>query len=423
MDQASGSVAIHGWVNGHEQLPFFPSDRAPTRLKIRGSQLAAAYPMVPVSVPTVTPSAFVLGDGHTVTIAERVGAGEHATVYRAWTEDAYKLRRPVALKVFTHAPVDGDALAKLVRAIRHAALINHPNVTDVHGMGVGADGVPFVVSQLVNGCSLERLVATYQRVGRRIPSDLALFIGIEVAEGLLAARHVPTADRTVLGITHHDLSPRQVLLSWDGEVKLCDFGLRMALPAGSGIRDLQRILRSMAYLAPEVIAGERGDAKSDVFALGVMMFELLRGPRFPPGASEHEIMRFAKDGYIHTGITDAILPTDVLDVLLRAVQIDPKERYAHAGVFAYDLRKIALKMGVGDGRTFLRRALGEMSEGLYPPGETTEVGAEGALLSTSMMITAKPEVTERVSISDILLEESGELPVVDRAPKSSPQLK
>lgn len=373
--------------------------------------------MLSSSVPVVTPAAFKLGDGRSVTVAERLGVGEHASVYRGWTDDAYKLQRPVALKVFNNAPLDGDALAKLARVIRYSAYVNHPNVVDTRGMGVGEDGVPFVVTQLVSGCSLALLAKAYAAVGRRIPTDLALFIGIEVAEGLLAARHVLTPDGSVLGITHHDLSPRQVLLSWEGEVKVSDFGVRMALPLGSGVRDLQRMTRRVTYLSPEEIGGARGDARSDVFALGVMMFEILRSARFPAEVHEMDLLKLAKDGYIHTGITDPILPSEISEVLFRATQIDPAERYAHAGVFAYDLRKITMGMGVGDGRAFLRSALGEMSEGLSsmrqsttPPGDVDEVPIRSSLFDEN-------ETTERVSIADIILAESGEIPVSSKREK------
>ncbi len=375
--------------------------------------------MVSGSVPAVTPAAFKLGDGRSVTVAERLGVGEHATVYRGWTEDAYKLRRPVALKVFNNAPLDGDALAKLARVIRHSAYINHPNIADTQGMGVGENGVPFVVTQLVSGASLAVFAQAYAAVGRRIPTDLALFIAIEVAEGLLAARHVPTPDGSVLGITHHDLSPRQVLLSWEGEVKVTDFGVRMALPSGSGVRDLQRMTRRVTYLSPEEMSGARGDARSDVFALGVLMFEILRGPRFPPNAREMDLLKFAKDGYIHTGITDPILSSEIGAVLLRATQVDPAERYLHAGVLAYDLRKIVLGMGVGDGRAFLRRALGEMSEGLYSTRENA-VSAEGAPhddVPIRDSLFEEKEPTERVSVADIMLAESGEVPVSSKREK------
>lgn len=347
-----------------------------------------------------------LGDGRTATLTETMGAGEHSTVYRGWTEDAYRLKRRVALKVFNRAPVDGDALAKLARAVRHAALILHPNVAHTYAMGVGEDGVPFIVQELVTGCSLARLALAYARSKRRFPIDLALFIGVDVAEALLGARRVPTPDGTVLGITHHDLSPRQVLLSWEGEVKVTDFGLRAALPAGSGLRDMQRLIRRASYLAPEVLQGERGDAKSDVFSLGIMLLELLRGPRFPEGATEVEVLGYAKQGYVHIRVTDPILPEDIASVIARAVQIDPRDRYPHAGVFAYDLRRAAMAMGVGDGRSFLRQALADMSEILFVADEPGASAVD----------------TQREQMAEALLEQSGELPAIAPS-KSGPWLK
>jgi serine/threonine-protein kinase len=100
-----------------------------------------------------------------------------------------------------------------------------------------------------------------------------------------------------------------------------------------------------------------GDARSDVFSLGIILREMLIGPRFPSFVSEQQALGWAREGIVHTGIFEPQLPSGVQCILGRALEKDPANRYPHAGALGYELRRIALAMGVGDGRSFLRSAL------------------------------------------------------------------
>ncbi|CAN5147091.1 hypothetical protein BH09MYX1_BH09MYX1_33320 [soil metagenome] len=301
-----------------------------------------------------------------------VGRGTLGVVRVAEIQSAFGVRRRVAAKIFDSLFVsDGEGENAIARAVRHSAYVRHPNVVEVNELGVASDH-PYVVTELVEGCALAALVTAYRRVGRRMPVDLALFIATEMAEGVSGARSAKNAEGIVLNMSHHDLSTRQVLLSWNGEVKVSDFGLRAAGMSASGIRPAALSAKiTLANVAPEVIQGARGDARSDVFSLGVMLHELLRGSRFPDGIVDAKIFDLARRGDIHRAVREPILGSDLAHVIDRATAADPKHRYPHAGVLAYDLRKAAFAMGVGDGRAFLRTALFEMTEGLLPDHDTS----------------------------------------------------
>jgi serine/threonine protein kinase len=115
--------------------------------------------------------------------------------------------------------------------------------------------------------------------------------------------------------------------------------------------------RRVRALAPEVARGQVGDARSDVFSLGVMLREMLVGPRFPAFVSDTEALAWARDGIVHQGIFEPRLSQPLEALLARALERDPARRYPHAGTMGYDLRKLAFSMGAGDGRPFLRAAL------------------------------------------------------------------
>ena len=148
-----------------------------------------------------------------------------------------------------------------------------------------------------------------------------------------------------------------MLLSWHGEVKVGDFGVAASARAASSVRSVRALARRVRALAPEVARGQLGDARSDVFSLGVMLREMMVGPRFPQIVSDAEALVWARDGVVHQSLFEPQLPQALQAILTRAVERDPAHRYPHAGVLGYELRRVALAMGVGDGRAFLRTAL------------------------------------------------------------------
>lgn len=311
----------------------------------------------------------IQGTRHLV-LGAAVGRGTSGTVHVATLALGFGVRVRVAAKVMDVAASDTEAMHLLAQTVRHAASVRHPNVVQVHEL-VMLDDHPCVIGELVEGCSLRALAVRYEAAGRRVPLDLALFAGVEIAEGLSGARAARNAEGVMLNMSHHDVSTRQVLLSWNGEVKVSDFGRRRENLVASGVRHTGESLRDrLATVAPEVVRGGRGDARSDVFALGVVLHELLRGPRFDARLDERAVFELAREGYVRRGATDPVLPGGLAAVVDRALDPDPRVRYAHAGVMGYDLRREALALGVGDGRSFLQRALFDMTEGVLPEHDT-----------------------------------------------------
>jgi eukaryotic-like serine/threonine-protein kinase len=308
-----------------------------------------------------TPVYLLRGDRQLV-LGGQIGRGSQGVVHVARMEQVLGsgiFARPVAVKIVEAASCDADLFCKSIRRI---ALVSHPNVVQVLECFMVGDA-PHVVLELIEGMSLSSFISRWELSRRRMPLDLALFLACEVAEGLAGARNTHNMQGGLVNMTHHDLSARQVLLSWNGEVKVGDFGRRAAGEVVSGVRRTGRDMRSrVSHLAPEVARGAHGDARSDVFSLGVLLHEMLYGPRFAPGTSTEDILALVRDGVVERPVLAPLLPGAIHDVVERALELDPRTRQAHAGIIAYDLRREALALGVGDGRMFLRNALFEMSE-------------------------------------------------------------
>lgn len=288
-----------------------------------------------------------------------LGKGAYAKVYRAVLASRVSgVRRPVAVKLYSAVSSDEieQVVAIISRSTRRMACIEHPNIPRVYECGVWR-GQPFVVTELVEGVTLSALQDAYQAKHRRLPTDLALFIACEVSEALAGARTARDIEGVQLGLVHHSVCAREVLLSWRGEVKLTDFEASTARAATSSVRSLRNVASRALAMAPEVAQGALGDARSDVFSLGVLLRELFIGPRFPSGLSNADAIRLAREGYVQPMTFQPHLPQTLVDIMLRAIAVDPENRYPNACAVAFDLRRVAFAMGVGDGRYFLKSAL------------------------------------------------------------------
>ena len=308
------------------------------------------------------PEAISLGPDREVVVGELVGRGVSSTVYRGILEGPNRVRRVVAVKIFDALSSEerDQVIAGLARATRNAACVHHPNVASPQELAFASANEPVIIGEWVDGVTLERFIRGHEQINRRVATDLALFIALEAAEGLTGARDAFTADRVRLNMGHHGLSGREVLLSIHGEVKVSDFGLALALRSSSGVVKLRSLAHRVATLPPEVAHGSRGDARSDVFSLGMMLREMLVGPRFSDGMADHEILEMARDGQIHSSPLERHLPEPLGAILRRAIEIEPARRHPHAGILADELRRACTPMGVGDGRLFLRQAVEEM---------------------------------------------------------------
>ena len=210
-------------------------------------------------------------------IVDLLGTGAMGEVYRA--RDA-RIGRDVAVKVLPVVfAADPDRIRRFDQEARSAGVLNHPNVLTIYDVGSYA-GAPYVVSELLEGETLR------QRLGQPLPIDDAVDFARQIAEGLAAAHEK--------GIVHRDLKPENLFVTREGRLKILDFGLAKLV---SDVGDLGRdgttpgtVLGTVGYMAPEQVRGGPVDHRSDLFALGSIVYELLSGKRAFEGASAVETM-------------------------------------------------------------------------------------------------------------------------------------
>ncbi len=229
-------------------------------------------------------------------------------------------------------PGDFDALqreAKLHQAVRHC------NVVRVFGAGmVGIE--PYLAMEYVDGVDLYRLLWRAESEERTIPPELACFIARRVALALDAVHRATGAQRNPLGIVHRDVTPSNIYLSVDGEVKLGDFGIaRVAAPSPASSTSNAGLKGKFGYLSPEQVAGDSFDHRADLFALAAILGEMLIGERVFPGSGQLAVLLAIRDANPEPlRRAEPRLAPGLFDICMKGLEREPSARYADAAEFA-----------------------------------------------------------------------------------------
>gem|GEM_PF-1330339 len=228
-------------------------------------------------------------------IISHLKAGGMATLYLARRTGAAGFARHVAIKVVhPHlAKQNGSFVRMFLDEALLCARIHHPNVVHVEELGE-ADGVYFLVMEYVHGAALSQFMKALAERKRRLTPELAVSIAIQVADGLHAAHELRGEDGHSLGVVHRDVSPHNVLLSYAGHVKVIDFGIAKAR---SHVNETQTksLKGKLRYMAPEQAFGRPVDRRTDVYALGIVLWELLTLRRLFDGNDDFALLDQVRD--------------------------------------------------------------------------------------------------------------------------------
>jgi hypothetical protein len=270
-------------------------------------------------------------------LLERIGFGGMAEVFRGIAIAAEGFEKPVAIKrILPHLSEDSRFVELLMAEAKFLSQLRHRNIVQIYDVGLGDDGQYFLVMEYVDGLNLGRLYEILERRGKRLPADIALHIGAEVCDALDHAHRARGPDGKPLGLVHRDVSPSNVLLSRSGEVKLTDFGIakRMEDHTGHG-----GVRGKFAYISPEQASSKPVDGRSDVFSLGVVLYELVLGHRLYSHLADFEALRAVLEGRIKRPRSiDGSLPPELEEILLTALAHDADKRFKSAAELGSKLR-------------------------------------------------------------------------------------
>ncbi|HEX6765024.1 MAG TPA: serine/threonine-protein kinase [Polyangiaceae bacterium] len=264
-------------------------------------------------------------------LVEILGRGGMAVVWRATQRGAVGFARPVALKRMVPAlSRSPEALSLFAEEARVGAQLRHPNIVALLDYAHDEQGEPYLVSELVEGIHLGDWVSAHARAGEETPWELVAAMGIEVLRALDAAHSRVDQQGRSAAVLHRDVTPGNILLDETGIVKLADFGLARAM-------DRERMTRpdivkgKAAYLAPEIVRGSAPSPQSDLFGVGIVLWEALSGLRLFHGENEVKSALLVRDATVPMLSTKrGGIPLQISSIVHRALERDPARRFRSA---------------------------------------------------------------------------------------------
>lgn len=258
-------------------------------------------------------------------------------VYRGAMSTIGGVDKAVALKVVRSEHADDTEFAELfVEEAKLAMKLSHANV--VHSFDVGKiDDRWFIAMEHVRGIDVARLVHACKKNGEQVPERFALFIAVEALKGVDYAHRLRTDDGEPLGIVHRDISPGNILVSYEGEVKVADFGIaKSTMRAGRS----NTVKGKISYMAPEQLRGASVDRRADLYSIGATLYELLSGDRIVP--DEKSSFERVLAGTIERLGEVAEVDERLDRIVMKALAVDPADRYATAAQMRQELEAYAM---------------------------------------------------------------------------------
>ncbi len=273
--------------------------------------------------------------GSDLILLERLAAGGMAEVYRAKKVGRGGFEKTVAVKRILPHYAGNDDFKKMFEAEAGlSARLQHPNIVQVFSYGEH-DGYLYIEMEFVDGKDTRKLLSRAEKLKEKLPVEITCAIIAEVAKGLEYAHSLQDEkNHKDLNIVHRDISPQNIMLSYNGHVKLVDFGIAKAANAGESTR--AGVLKGkFGYMSPEQATGSQVDKRTDIFALGVVLFEMLTQKRLFATDDEFKTLQLVKECNVpRPSKYNPSVDTTLDNIVLKALKKEKSERYATAGDLA-----------------------------------------------------------------------------------------
>ena len=290
---------------------------------------------------------------HRYEVQQKIGVGGMADVYRG--KDTL-LGRPVAIKILhQNFGSDQDFVARFKREAQAAGKLNHPNVVSMYDVGFD-QGFHYIIMEYVSGCTLKEYI---QHHGDQVTVQEAVKITVAIAEGLEHAH--------MMGIVHCDVKPHNILITDSGRVKVTDFGIARAINSATTMMYTNSVMGSAHYISPEQASGKSINVSTDIYSLGVVLYELLTGEVPFRGETPVSVaLQHVKDRVVAPRIKNPMIPPQLEQVVLMALEKEPGKRFGSISEMIQ-----ALRMSLGyRGGTSARPMQHDFATQVLPPMES-----------------------------------------------------
>ncbi len=272
---------------------------------------------------------------------DRLAVGGMAELFLGFTQSMHGFEKMVVLKrILPQFAENPDFVRMFLDEARLAATLDHPNIAHVYDIGEH-DGSYFFSMEYVHGQSLLRVMRAVTKARRPLPLEHSLNVIIGTCSGLHYAHEKVGLDGTPLGIVHRDVSPPNLILTYDGTVKVVDFGIAKAATAKSNTA-VGTLKGKIPYMAPEQCRSEPLDRRSDIFSIGIILYELTVGRRLFQAETEIAIIQtITSGGFPPPTSVHPSYPGELEAIVMRALQLNPDARYSTARDLQIDLEEFA----------------------------------------------------------------------------------
>jgi len=271
-------------------------------------------------------------------LIRKIASGGMAEVFLArQSGDIGGFSKTVAIKrIFAHLADEPDAKNRVFDEARIAANFNHPNIVQIYELGEEGDHL-YIAMEYVHGRDLKRIIEAGLENENLLSINMAVSIVAEAAAGLGYAHRQTDEDGKAMNVIHRDVSPQNVLVSAEGHVKLCDFGIAKAEDRLGHTKEGQ-FKGKVAYMSPEQFDTTLIDQRTDIYSLGVVLYEATTGQKLYQGETDMEVIALlARGEFSAPSEVSSGYPTDLEKIVLRAIARDPEERYSSAEELQGDL--------------------------------------------------------------------------------------
>jgi hypothetical protein len=268
-------------------------------------------------------------------LLQRLAVGGMAEIYRAKTVGAGGFEKELVVKrILPSRSQDQGFIRMLVNEARLTVQLTHNNIAQIYECGA-VDGTYFIAMEQVHGVSLKDMMTAFARAGVQLSPEQAMFLVLQLLYGLDYAHRKTDAEGNPLKIVHCDVSPDNALLSYEGEVKLLDFGIARAATGLSNYKE-GMLMGKLGYVAPEQASLEKAwDHRVDIFAAGIILYEFLTKQKpFPRATDVESLIESRKAKVVPPTAFDDRLPKEIDVIIAKALAYDPANRYPRARAFA-----------------------------------------------------------------------------------------
>lgn len=345
-------------------------------------------------------------------LLEKLATGGMAQLYRGKIVGVQGFEKIIAIKqILPHLTAEKELVDAFIDEAKLAALLNHQNVVQIYDFGKIEDSY-FISMEYLFGKDLRATLAKSR--GKEMPLGIqnALHIAARICAGLDYAHKLKDFQGKALNIIHRDISPQNIFITYEGEVKILDFGIAKAA-SQSTITQLGMIKGKVAYMSPEQAAGNPIDHRSDIFSVGILLYEMLSGKRMFQGDTMQILAKVRKAEFDPPEAALPGLPVTLYKVLHQALAKEPSERYQTCGDFLADLEECMVGLEIRPSP----RALGLYMKGLF----AEEITAEGDVMREAVTAGAAQGPAPSVTVVPAATAEPER--AISAAPPPAPRTK